>query len=233
MGAATGERPRVMPVRPPGAAAAAAAVARLGSHQQRAPAQILELQRPFAEVALALSSCGNPQVSSPFHRRVVGAFLEFFPRRPREAGVEQALALPGGGCLNVGPGQFTDDTELALCLARGLAGQAPSQGFPASAVARQYAWWCKPASHLTWATLRTTRLGCEAGRASPTVRPRPCRMCITSTARPAKQTGPSCGPRRWPCGPTASAPMPLRPAPRPTPSSATLTRHARMPMPRM
>lgn len=40
-----------------------------------------------------------------------------------------------------GPGQFTDDTELALCLAAGLVGHPPSAGFPASRVARQYAWW--------------------------------------------------------------------------------------------
>ena len=50
------------------------------------------------------------------------------------------MTLPGGGCWDVGPGQFTDDTELALCLGHGLAGAAPSAGFPTKAVAAQYAW---------------------------------------------------------------------------------------------
>ncbi|PRW32678.1 ADP-ribosylation Crystallin J1 [Chlorella sorokiniana] len=49
--------------------------------------------------------------------------------------------MPGGGCFDVGPGQFTDDTELALCLAYGLAGNPPSGGFPAQAVGREYVWW--------------------------------------------------------------------------------------------
>lgn len=41
----------------------------------------------------------------------------------------------------IGPGQITDDTELALCLADGLAGADPAQAFPADAVAARYAWW--------------------------------------------------------------------------------------------
>ena len=36
--------------------------------------------------------------------------------------------------------QFTDDTELALCLAHSLEGHPPSAGFPAGSVAREYAW---------------------------------------------------------------------------------------------
>ena len=76
---------------------------------------------------------------APHAPPAVGAFLEFSgPVRPSDAAL--ALTLPGGGCWDVGPGQFTDDTELALCLAHGLAGQAPSAGFPADAVAREYAW---------------------------------------------------------------------------------------------
>ncbi|KAI3430437.1 hypothetical protein D9Q98_005032 [Chlorella vulgaris] len=70
-----------------------------------------------------------------------GAFLEFWHGDIVEADVEKALTLPGGGCFAVGPGQFTDDTELALCQAYGLAGHAPSDGFPTESVATQYAWW--------------------------------------------------------------------------------------------
>jgi ADP-ribosylglycohydrolase len=54
--------------------------------------------------------------------------------------VRHALTFPGGGAHGVGPGQFTDDGELALCLARGLA-SAPPPEFPAAAVAAQYAAW--------------------------------------------------------------------------------------------
>jgi ADP-ribosylglycohydrolase len=70
----------------------------------------------------------------------VGAYLEFWHGRIEAADVDVALALPGGGCWEVGRGQFTDDTELALCLAHGLAGHHPSAGFPADSVALQYAW---------------------------------------------------------------------------------------------
>jgi ADP-ribosylglycohydrolase len=49
-----------------------------------------------------------------------GAVLEFIGREPTEAEVSQAMAMPGGGCWHVAPGQITDDTELAICLADGL-----------------------------------------------------------------------------------------------------------------
>lgn len=67
-----------------------------------------------------------------------GAVLEFQDAVSAED-VAVAMAMPGGGCWSVGPGQFTDDTELALILAHGLTGQDPHQGFPAqvSAVRRQ------------------------------------------------------------------------------------------------
>ncbi|KAL4422714.1 hypothetical protein ABPG75_008911 [Micractinium tetrahymenae] len=81
--------------------------------------------------ALIGAACGD----------AVGAYLEF-QDSIKTSDVDKALTLPGGGCWNVGPGQFTDDTELALCQAQGLAGHLPSAGFPADAVAQQYAWWC-------------------------------------------------------------------------------------------
>eukprot|EP00891_Asterochloris_glomerata_P009579 jgi/Astpho2/9579/fgenesh1_pg.00146_%23_31_t len=54
--------------------------------------------------------------------------------------VHHALTLPGGGVFGVGPGQVSDDTELAQCLALGLARGRPPI-FPAEAVARYYADW--------------------------------------------------------------------------------------------
>ena len=51
-----------------------------------------------------------------------GATLEFFGRKPGADDVGKALSMVGGGCWGVAPGHVTDDGELALCLARSLAG---------------------------------------------------------------------------------------------------------------
>eukprot|EP00746_Dinoflagellata_sp_MGD_P150950 gnl/MRDRNA2_/MRDRNA2_82693_c0_seq4.p1 gnl/MRDRNA2_/MRDRNA2_82693_c0~~gnl/MRDRNA2_/MRDRNA2_82693_c0_seq4.p1 ORF type:complete len:424 (-),score=73.02 gnl/MRDRNA2_/MRDRNA2_82693_c0_seq4:387-1658(-) len=45
-----------------------------------------------------------------------GALLEFGGSKD----VGAAMTMPGGGVFDVAPGQFTDDTELSLCLALGL-----------------------------------------------------------------------------------------------------------------
>lgn len=49
----------------------------------------------------------------------IGAHLEFNHHIVAED-VERALTLPGGGAVNVGPGQFTDDGELTLSLAHSI-----------------------------------------------------------------------------------------------------------------
>ena len=67
-----------------------------------------------------------------------GATLEFLGRKPRGEDVERALSMVGGGCWRVAPGQITDDGELALCLARSLAG-APSIDW--DKIARAYVDW--------------------------------------------------------------------------------------------
>jgi ADP-ribosylglycohydrolase len=54
-----------------------------------------------------------------------------YPRGVRE--------VVGGGPFDVAPGQVTDDTELALCLARSLAAQGR---FEEDDVARRYIAWC-------------------------------------------------------------------------------------------
>jgi ADP-ribosyl-[dinitrogen reductase] hydrolase len=71
-----------------------------------------------------------------------GATLEFSPGVIGEPDVFRAMTMPGGGVFGVGQGQITDDSELALSLARGLLGHRPSDGFPLESVARQYAAWC-------------------------------------------------------------------------------------------
>lgn len=70
-----------------------------------------------------------------------GATLEFFRGEIRPSDVDRAVTMPGGGVFSVGSGQITDDSELALSLARGLAGRSPRDGFPLEAVAQQYALW--------------------------------------------------------------------------------------------
>jgi len=72
-----------------------------------------------------------------------GAVLEFFFEDITETKVEDALHMPGGGYWDVGPGQVTDDSELALCLAHGLAGspQPPSSTPPLDDIAKWYGEW--------------------------------------------------------------------------------------------
>lgn len=67
-----------------------------------------------------------------------GATLEFLGRVPTPADARRAMTMPGGGCFNVAPGQITDDSELALCLAHGLIA-APE--FDPEQIARSYVWW--------------------------------------------------------------------------------------------
>lgn len=46
--------------------------------------------------------------------------LEFMEHLPRPADIEYALSMPGGGVLQLAPGQITDDGELTLCLSQAL-----------------------------------------------------------------------------------------------------------------
>ena len=49
-----------------------------------------------------------------------GAFLEFYNKRIKQEHVDHALTFPGGGVFSVESGQFTDDSEMAMCLMKGL-----------------------------------------------------------------------------------------------------------------
>ncbi len=66
-----------------------------------------------------------------------GAVLEFYERAIGEADVAQALAMPGGGCWRLAPGQITDDGELTMSLLAALA----ESGDPRANAARTYAKW--------------------------------------------------------------------------------------------
>jgi ADP-ribosyl-[dinitrogen reductase] hydrolase len=86
-----------------------------------------------------------------------GATLEFLGRTPERSEVKQALMMVGGGHWRTAPGQITDDGELALCLARALAG---SSSFPIEKVACEYLKWYQS---LPFDIGNTTATGLEGG----------------------------------------------------------------------
>eukprot|EP00877_Chromochloris_zofingiensis_P007455 jgi/Chrzof1/2963/Cz12g06070.t1 len=49
--------------------------------------------------------------------------------------------MPGGGCWEVGPGQITDDSEMAMCLARALSQHEVSTQLPVDDIAAWYGKW--------------------------------------------------------------------------------------------
>ena len=67
-----------------------------------------------------------------------GATLEFFDGDITSEDVAWAMTMPGGGDLQVAPGQITDDGELTLSLARAL---GRSKTFDLEIIARHYAEW--------------------------------------------------------------------------------------------
>jgi ADP-ribosyl-[dinitrogen reductase] hydrolase len=69
-----------------------------------------------------------------------GAILEFCRIEITEEMALEAMKMPGGGIMDVGPGQITDDGELTLTLWNSL-NVCNGTIFPAAAVARGYAEW--------------------------------------------------------------------------------------------
>lgn len=70
-----------------------------------------------------------------------GATLEFVGDDITTEMAVKAMHMPGGGVLKVGPGQITDDSELALALAHALCDGNPSSGLPLDKIARNYCDW--------------------------------------------------------------------------------------------
>ena len=70
----------------------------------------------------------------------LGATVEFMtaPEIASKYGVFRELA--GGGWLRLKPGQITDDTEMALCIARAV---VRNQGWSREAIAKEFARWLK------------------------------------------------------------------------------------------
>ena len=72
-----------------------------------------------------------------------GAPLEFTGQAVDRGAIVSAMCLEGGGPLGTAPGQFTDDSEMALALVRGIGDTPPEDPFPADAVASAYQDWYK------------------------------------------------------------------------------------------
>lgn len=70
-----------------------------------------------------------------------GAPLEFYHKSLTDEIVQNAMHMPGGGSLEVGPGQITDDGELTLSLAHALCGKNPEHGLPLEDIAKNYVKW--------------------------------------------------------------------------------------------
>lgn len=56
-----------------------------------------------------------------------GAPLEFLEQRDMKHLIDAALSFCGGGRLKVGPGQVTDDSEMAMCLLHALGSRADKE----------------------------------------------------------------------------------------------------------
>jgi ADP-ribosyl-[dinitrogen reductase] hydrolase len=85
-----------------------------------------------------------------------GATLEFIHRKPSSGEVLNAMKMPGGGVIEVAPGQITDDGELTLCLAQALSN---STDFDIEMIARKYADWIESRPFDIGGTIRQS-IGC-------------------------------------------------------------------------
>jgi ADP-ribosyl-[dinitrogen reductase] hydrolase len=72
-----------------------------------------------------------------------GSVLEFFHGRITTDIVLNAMSMPGGGVLNVAPGQITDDGELTLALGSVLFQHCTESEYPMNKVATSYSDWYK------------------------------------------------------------------------------------------
>ncbi len=72
-----------------------------------------------------------------------GATLEFGRRPVTKEAAEEAMRMPGGGTMGVGPGQITDDGELTLALWSAIRPWDSYFGIPRTNMIRAYAAWIK------------------------------------------------------------------------------------------
>lgn len=109
-----------------------------------------------------------------------GATLEFLDHVPSREEVDRALTMPGGGCWHVAPGQITDDGELTIALALGL---AESPCFDRERVARRYADWIESAPFDIGGTTLNSLGSFERGRWAGVARERGYAAAMSGAAR--------------------------------------------------
>jgi ADP-ribosyl-[dinitrogen reductase] hydrolase len=76
----------------------------------------------------------------------MGSLKEFIECPVPEDQMEEVFSMPGGGPHNVGPGQVTDDSEMAMCLLWGLTRMEKRTGgceVDMDAIASMYKEWIK------------------------------------------------------------------------------------------
>ena len=71
-------------------------------------------------IAESVEDAARGCILGAFIGDAAGAVLEFYHKQITQKVVNRALTFPGGGSLAVEPGQFTDDSEMAMCLMHGL-----------------------------------------------------------------------------------------------------------------
>jgi len=69
-----------------------------------------------------------------------GSTLEFYSNKITSDVVYKAMTMPGGGALNMAPGQITDDGELTLSL---LSAIKNTSSYPVNEVSKAYIQWYK------------------------------------------------------------------------------------------
>ena len=70
----------------------------------------------------------------------LGAPVEFMTPGEIAAKHGRLQEMVGGGCIRLKPGQITDDTEMTLCLARGI---VKANGWDLTAIAGEFAAWLR------------------------------------------------------------------------------------------
>src|SRR5512137_160919 len=70
----------------------------------------------------------------------LGATVEFMTASEIASKYGTFRDIVGGGWLRLKPGQITDDTEMALCIARAI---VEAQGWSLEGIARNFAIWLK------------------------------------------------------------------------------------------
>lgn len=97
-------------------------------------------QSVFGKTAVTEEEHGLGSVVGAFVGDAAGAPLEFISIIDDEK-VGHALTFSGGGPINAGPGQFTDDSELAMCQIQVLKDLSPTLGFPFEKMRAGYRRW--------------------------------------------------------------------------------------------